>query len=222
MAFVHNTTLVPSKLDLLTGWLPDRPWYVPRPGGPALERVGGFRLDDPDGEVGIELMAAADGGAGGTVYHLPLAYRGAPLPGAPDDALLGTSEHGVLGTRWIYDGSRDPVLLAALLGLLAGRARAQAQRISDTPDPTVGVGTLAAAAVPEAPKESAAVDASDTSHATLLALAGGRTLRIERRLADGGQEGPGRVVAGFGGSGRGLYFSLVEASSASAQADDDA
>jgi hypothetical protein len=50
---------------------------------------------------------------------------------------VGTSHHGVLGTRWIYDGARDPVLLTQLGELIQGRAEAQAQGQSNTPDPTV-------------------------------------------------------------------------------------
>ena len=42
--------------------------------------------------------------ADGTTYVVPMTYRGAPLAGA-DEALIGTSEHGVLGRRWIYDGA---------------------------------------------------------------------------------------------------------------------
>jgi hypothetical protein len=51
--------------------------------------------------------------------------RGAPLDGA-DQALIGTSEHGVLGRRWVYDGTHDPVLVAQLLALLQGHAEPQA------------------------------------------------------------------------------------------------
>jgi Maltokinase N-terminal cap domain len=132
MAVVHKTTLVPTKLELLAGWLPGQPWYV---GGdaPELARVGGFRLDDPDGEVGIEFMAV---GAGDVTYHVPMTYRAAPLDGS-EDALIGTAEHGVLGTRWIYDGVHDPVLVAQLVALLHGKAEPQAQSQSHTPDPTV-------------------------------------------------------------------------------------
>jgi hypothetical protein len=135
MAFVHRTTLTPSKLELLTGWLPRQPWYR---GGPApeLTKVGGFRLDDPDGAVGIEFMAVSDGAGGHPVtYHVPMTYRGAPLDGGA--ALIGTAEHGVLGHRWIYDGATDPLLLGQLAALLRGRAEPQAQSVSDTPDPTV-------------------------------------------------------------------------------------
>jgi hypothetical protein len=53
------------------------------------------------------------------------------------DALIGTTEHGVLGTRWIYDGASDPVLRTQLGELIQGRAEAQAQSQSNAPDLTV-------------------------------------------------------------------------------------
>jgi hypothetical protein len=65
-----------------------------------------------------------------------MTYRGSALDGA-DDALIGTSEHGVLGTRWIYDGVHDAVLVTCLIGLLQGAAKPQAQSQSNTPDDTV-------------------------------------------------------------------------------------
>jgi hypothetical protein len=133
MAIIHNTTLKPTKLELLTAWLPTRPWYVGA-GEPELTKAGGFRLDDPAGEVGIEFMVALDSsGPEPVAYHVPLTYRGAPLPGA-EDALVGTMEHGVLGPRWAYDGVHDPVLYAQLLALFEGRVQAQAQSLTDTPD----------------------------------------------------------------------------------------
>ena len=52
MAVIHRTTLEPTKLELLTTWLPSRPWYDGGAEGPQLARAGGFRLDDPEGEVG--------------------------------------------------------------------------------------------------------------------------------------------------------------------------
>ncbi|MCH5675878.1 maltokinase N-terminal cap-like domain-containing protein [Streptomyces gilvus] len=133
MAIIHNTTLKPTKLELLTAWLPTRPWYVGA-GEPELTKAGGFRLDDPAGEVGMEFMVALDtSGPEPVAYHVPLTYRGAPLPGA-EDALVGTMEHGVLGPRWAYDGVHDPVLYAQLLALFEGRVQAQAQSLTDTPD----------------------------------------------------------------------------------------
>lgn len=141
MATIHQTTLVPGKLDLVAGWIVDQPWYVPHDGPPRLSKAGGFRLDDPAGEVGIEFMVVwdedgSDSTSTGTRYHVPVTYRGSPLDGA-DDALIGTSEHGVLGRRWTYDGTRDPVLLATLIAFVSGDLAAQAQSESDTLDPTV-------------------------------------------------------------------------------------
>ncbi|MGW2838138.1 maltokinase N-terminal cap-like domain-containing protein [Streptomyces sp. NPDC001493] len=136
MAVIHRTTLNPGKLDLVAAWLPSQPWYAGG-GAPELAKAGGFRLDDPEGEVGIEFMVVADASAGRPVpYHVPVTYRGAPLDGA-EAALIGTSEHGVLGTRWVYDGAHDAVLTGRLLALLHGRAEPQAQSESDTLDPTV-------------------------------------------------------------------------------------
>jgi hypothetical protein len=133
VAIIHSTTLTPGKLELVTTWLPGRPWYRGT-GTPVLAKAGGFRVDDPDGEVGIEVLLVAD--ADGTTYVVPMTYRGAPLEGAAD-ALIGTSEHGVLGRRWIYDAERDPVAVAQLLALARGQVEAQHQNVSDTVDATV-------------------------------------------------------------------------------------
>lgn len=83
------------------------------------------------GEVGIEFMVVADRAV---TYHVPLTYRGRP---SGDHGLIGTSEHGVLGRRWIYDGPRDPVLVAQLVALIQGEAEPQAQSVSHTSDPAV-------------------------------------------------------------------------------------
>ncbi|MEV4944923.1 1,4-alpha-glucan branching protein [Streptomyces sp. NPDC053755] len=141
MAVIHHTTLKPTKLELLTSWLPHRPWYVGGAGRtPELEKAGGFRLDDPEGEVGIEFMVVTDTSGDRPVsYHVPLTYRAAPIDGATDaeHGLVGTTEHGVLGLRYVYDGTHDPVFVAQLLALLQGHAEPQAQSDTDTPDPTV-------------------------------------------------------------------------------------
>ncbi|MER7764738.1 1,4-alpha-glucan branching protein [Streptomyces sp. NPDC097619] len=138
MAIIHRTTVTPGKLELLAGWLPAQPWYA---GGarPDPAKAGGFRLDDPAGEVGIEFMLVTEGeGAAARAYQVPLTYRGAPLEGA-EAGLVGTTEHGVLGRRWVYDGTHDPVCAAQLLALFRGEVAAQAQNESDVPDPTVVV-----------------------------------------------------------------------------------
>lgn len=177
MAFIHYTTLVPSKIELLAEWLPKQPWYLARPDGAELARVGGFRLDDPAGAVGLECMAVADGP---TTYFVPLTYRGAPLDGA-DGALLGVAEHGVLGRRWIYDGSHDPVLVAQLVALIQGDVEAQAQRESNTPDPTVAARPACAG-----PLTVTGFDTAETDSGTELrvATAGGTlTVRLNRVLS---------------------------------------
>ncbi|MFB7943808.1 1,4-alpha-glucan branching protein [Kitasatospora phosalacinea] len=143
MATIHHVTLEPGKLELLAGWLPQQEWF--RPGGGELVRAGGFRLDDPAGEVGIELMVVADDR---NAYLVPMAYRGAPRPGAPEGALIGTSEHAVLGTRWFYDGTQDPVVREQLARLLRGEAVPQMQSESDTADGSVAVVPAAGAVEP--------------------------------------------------------------------------
>ena len=94
MAIIHEATMAPAKLELLTSWLPGRSWY---PGGgvvPLLTKAGGFRLGDPEGKVGLEFMAVTDdSGDEPVTYHVPPSYRGAPLTGA-DAALIGTAGSG--------------------------------------------------------------------------------------------------------------------------------
>jgi len=175
MATIHHTTLTPGKLELLTEWMPKQDWYLGGNTAPDLVKAGGFRLDDPDGEVGIEFMVVADTAApGGVAYLVPLGYRGAALPDAPDGALIGTCEHGVLGTRWVYDGAHDPVVRAQLAALLSGEAVAQQQSESDTPDPTVtvhgtGTGPVAGSEVHLVRVLQAAPAAEDGAPAHLVA-----------------------------------------------------
>jgi hypothetical protein len=108
VALIHQATVVPSKLTLLTAWLPSRPWFT---SAPDLKSLGSYRFDDPAGEVGIEtlLLQAGDG----PVFQVPLTYRATPRVGA-EEFLVGTTEHSVLGTRWVYDGCGDPVWATAL------------------------------------------------------------------------------------------------------------
>ncbi|KUN91320.1 maltokinase N-terminal cap-like domain-containing protein [Streptomyces caeruleatus] len=177
MAIIHRTTLKPTKLELLTSWLPTRPWYVGT-GEPELTKAGGFRLDDPEGEVGIEFMVATDtSGAAPVPYLVPLTYRGAPLPGA-EHALVGTMEHGVLGPRWAYDGVHDPVLVAQLLALIEGRAQAMAQSISDTPDHEVAPAYTGDGL----PAGDRLMTATDDQHGTELRASDGAALRLHRVL----------------------------------------
>ncbi|KUL21226.1 maltokinase N-terminal cap-like domain-containing protein [Streptomyces regalis] len=177
MAIIHHTTLKPTKLELLTSWLPSRPWYGGA-GEPRLAKAGGFRLDDPQGEVGIEFMVVTDAsGAEPISYLVPLTYRGAPLDGA-EDALVGTMEHGVLGHRWAYDGCHDPVLVAQLWALMEGRVQAQAQSITDAVDEEVTRSYAGAGLT----STEATAPATDAPEGTVLAAPDGSTLRLHRVL----------------------------------------
>lgn len=122
MALIYNTTMDPTKMQLLAGWLPQQEWFT---GDVAqLTSVGAYRFDDPDGEVGMEghLLTAGDD----VVYHVPVTYRGADLPDVSDSDRLGTSAHGVLGTRWIFNAEADPVYRAVLADtIMQGGSEAQ-------------------------------------------------------------------------------------------------
>ncbi|OIJ87054.1 maltokinase N-terminal cap-like domain-containing protein [Streptomyces monashensis] len=186
MAIIHHTTLKPTKLELLTDWLPSRPWYRGGPDAPVLTKSGGFRLDDPAGEVGIEFMVATDTSTPEpTAYLVPLTYRGAPLAGA-EHALVGTMEHGVLGRRWAYDGCHDPVLAAELLRLIDGRAQAQAQSIDSAPDHEVA---RSRTGVPFA-LDSFTPAPVDDEHGTRLPAPHGTVLQVHRVLTPVPQEDP--------------------------------
>ncbi|MGV9325938.1 maltokinase N-terminal cap-like domain-containing protein [Streptosporangium sandarakinum] len=108
-----GATLTPHFRDFLPAWVAQQPWY-PGDRVPSLSPVGYFRFEDPAGEVGIETHLVTDGSV---LYQIPMTYRGAPLAGA-DQALITTAEHSVLGTRWIYDGEKDPIWAGEVLRLI--------------------------------------------------------------------------------------------------------
>jgi len=115
-----QATLDPTKQDLAEAWLPSRLWAsrVSK-----VDKVAEYRFDDPEGEVGVEtiLWRTEDG----TVLQVPFTYRAAPLDGA-DDFLVGTSDHSVLGRRWVYDGCGDPIWAATMAtAILTGGTQAQ-------------------------------------------------------------------------------------------------
>jgi hypothetical protein len=110
MALLHRATLVPSKLELLAEWAPHQSWFAGEPDA-ALSTVASFRFDDPDGEVGVETLLVRAGD--GPVMQIPLTYRNEQREGR-QDGFIGTLEHSVLGTRWVYDATTDPVYLGEL------------------------------------------------------------------------------------------------------------
>ena len=137
MAEIHDATLSPTKLELLEAWMGDQRWFAAKGRRPSLRRLGAWRLDDPEGEVGVETLIVADeGGPETVVYQVPLTYRGEPL-GSADHALVGTLDHSVLGRRWVYDAPHDPVYAAQLLELLQGRVSARSSSVSDADEPAV-------------------------------------------------------------------------------------
>lgn len=138
MAEIMQTTLNPSKLEVLTQWMRAQPWYAGAM-SPHLDIVGGFRLDDPDGEVGLEFFVVRDS-SDGLTYFLPVTYRDAPLrDGESENSFVGTMEHGVLGTRYVYDGPADPVWRTTVAALISGDAAPQHRTESNTEDASVTV-----------------------------------------------------------------------------------
>jgi hypothetical protein len=126
MAVHHPATIVPTKLELLQAWVPHQPWAQAADTS-TLTRVGSYRFDDPDGEVGVETLLL--GTADGQVLQVPLTYRGAPRA---DGTLITTMTHTTLGDRWIYDGVTDPVYVATLVtAILTGGREADIFRATD-------------------------------------------------------------------------------------------
>ncbi len=174
MALIHRATISPTKAELLREWVPAQPW-----GGADVELVGAYRFDDPDGEVGIETHVLATGD--GRFLQAPLTYRGAPLAGA-DASLICTMEHSVLGRRWIYDATRDPVYAHVLASVLLAGVGQAAELVegSDVPrEPTVRVTASGAPAGVVPPLGG--VSASSDGEATVL-TSGDLRLVVRRRL----------------------------------------
>ena len=126
MALFHLATVTPTKADLIAAWAPTQPWG-PSPDVP-IDVIGSYRFDDPDGRVGMETHLVT---AGGTLLQVPLTYRDEPLVGA-EDALITEMQHSVLGTRWVYDGLRDPRLVVMLAGVaMTGQGEALGMAVYD-------------------------------------------------------------------------------------------
>lgn len=151
MALLHRAELRPSKIELLQGWVPSRPWFEGELGA-NLTTVGAFRFDDPAGEVGVETLLVRAGD--GPVLQVPLTYRGAPLVGG-EQWLVGTMQHSVLGPRWVYDGVGDPVYIqtVATAALTGGRQAdlyvdVDGERVTREPTARVAGSGLIGAPVP--------------------------------------------------------------------------
>jgi len=114
MAVLHEATLVPSKFEMLESWLPSQPWFDSRE-STSVDAVGAYRFDDADGEVGIETHLLR--GANGQTFQVPVTYREAPLNNA-EFFLIGTTQHSVLGKRWVYEASGDVKYVTALAAVI--------------------------------------------------------------------------------------------------------
>lgn len=181
MALIHKATLKPTKLELLAAWLPGRDWYEGKPGAEVV-RVAAYRFDDPAGEVGIETLLVREGD--GPVYQVPLTYRGAPLDGA-EAYLVGTMEHSVLGSRWAYDATGDPVYVAELAKMVYTGAGLAEEYVEvdgrlERREPSMAVTSTASGAAPPVGALRRVVGADPT-----LIVTEGAELAVVRRLAAG-------------------------------------
>ena len=208
MALIHRTTLTPTKPELLRAWLPSRPWAGP--GADAVEVLGAFRFDDPDGEVGVEtlLLDAGDG----VVLQVPLTYRGAPLEDA-EDALVGTTEHGVLGTRWVYDGCADPVWATTVVAavLTGGTGAEELYETESGPEPRETSATVQGSGQPGTllPPPVDRVALRDEEATTVVAADG---LEVTVARVVGTDLGPGETLTGRWDGGGPAVLAVVRSS----------
>jgi hypothetical protein len=126
MAIFHRATITPTKAELIAVWAPTRPWGPSAADG--IDVIGSYRFDDPDGRVGMETHLVT---AGGALLQVPLTYRDEPLQGA-EAALIAEMQHSVLGTRWVYDGLRDPMFVVMLAAVaMTGQGEALGLAVYD-------------------------------------------------------------------------------------------
>jgi 1,4-alpha-glucan branching enzyme len=106
--------------ELLRDWLPGQRWFPAQGTDISIQRLGGVRLQDPTGEAGLEVhIAAVETDEDSFVVNVPVSVRNRPLEGG-DEALIGKlgpdAEH--VDERWVYDGTHDPLFIAAWLELM--------------------------------------------------------------------------------------------------------
>lgn len=199
MALLHHAQLVPSKLEVVGGWIAAQSFWPAGADPSSLERVASFRFDDPAGQVGVEtLIVRVDG----TTLQIPLTYRGAPLDGA-ESALIGRTEHSVLGTRWVYEAPSDPVYLAELVRVaVTGDSEVEqyyeqdGTRVMHPGDAQVRGSGRPDAAVPVVPEHAAALAHEDAAGGTLVHAGATDVLVVRVVGRTGAVAGPSAVAGG--------------------------
>ncbi len=197
MALLHEATITPRKDDLIEPWLRTRAWWD---GAGERGPVASFRLDDPAGQVGMECLML--GSESGSTLFVPVTYRGTPLAGA-EPGLLGTVEHSVLGTRYVYDACCDPVFVAAVLDTIRSGSRQAELRLLRA-DGTEVVREPAATArgegVPSVPTHDPGLPVWPADGADRTTIIGAAwELTVMRRLGEAPQ-GPALIGSFVGGA----------------------
>lgn len=202
MAILYAAQLSPTKPELIAGWLPRAPYCAGAPA--AVDPVGAYRFDDPAGEVGIETHLVRD--ADGEICQVPLTYRSAPLDAA---TLVGEMEHSVLGRRYVYDATTDPVYVQQLLATVYNSGcealqfvhvdGGEPQRIENTT--RVRGSGMTGVETPTVTDVRAVADGTDT-----VIAAGGVTVVVHHRPL--GVEPTGAVLRGEWDGGRGVLASM--------------
>jgi hypothetical protein len=128
VALLYQATLSPTKIELLGAWIPHQAWLGDAD-ATTVEAVGAYRFDDPNGDVGIETHLLRT--AGGQILQVPVTYRGSPVHGS-ESLLIVTTQHSVLGERWVYDACGDPAYVRALAtAILSGGTQAELHVVTD-------------------------------------------------------------------------------------------
>lgn len=205
MGLVYATAvIVPSKQELLEAWLPSRSWAA---GEGSVTKVGEYRFDDPEGEVGIETILWRTGE--GRLLQVPYTYRAAPLEGA-DEFLIGTAEHTVLGQRWVYDGCGDPVWASAVVAaILTGGTQAQMviEREGRTIDVPARVPVRGSGAPGTEVMPISSIDAVSDDGRVTTVVAGSMTISLAR-VVGSPLPGEATLTGSTGGHDLGVLVSL--------------
>lgn len=217
MAIIYRAELTPGKQEIVTSFLARQSWSGVSD-NEDIEMIGAFRFDDPDDGSGIEthLVRRADG----TVLQVPLTYRGSPLEGA-GKYLVSEMEHSVLGHRWIYDATGDPIYAAALAWTIV-RGQAGADQFLDVdgtlvrqPNTVVvhGFGDHSAPAPAITTAEPATLEDPETGHVTTITTDGPALAVYRTPHAASGQDGhdghDGQLTGRWDGLGDSLLLAAL-------------